>query len=416
MTQKKRQIFRSEVVEAMSSRHGEVILIRPISFRVITIFIAIILLLILTYLYLGEYTRAIPVKGVLKSRMGDTKIMAYQPGIVEALYVKAGDYVEKGTALYKVRTDKQGKDGSVNSKLVASLKESINLMKEKIVYQEELNELDIEDLTRSVQTLKQKSVYAQEEIEIKNDYKKLLTSELSIISKLRKNKQVSQTEYNAKYAQLLEVRLALKSLRRAKLEYIEQSETAEKSIRNITVQGKSMVVGYQQKLADLQRDLANKESDKSYIITAPKSGVVANVYVENGTFIQNNKTLMILQPKDNQLVAEIYIPTSAVAQVKPGRKINLRYQAFPFQKFGIFSGTVESISQTLIQPSQAEVSELVVSPSYRAIVTLDKQNIDFKNKAIKLQTGMLLDADIVGDTRSFFGWIFEPMMSTLNNG
>ncbi|NRD74909.1 HlyD family efflux transporter periplasmic adaptor subunit [Shewanella sp. VB17] len=415
MIKKKRQIFRTEVIEAMSSRHGEVILIRPISFSLISIFIVIILLVITLFLFFGEYTQATPVKGVLKSRTGDTEIMAYQPGIVEEIYLNEGDFVSQGTSLYKIRTDKQGESGSINNKLISSLKESIALINEKIIYQKELNKFDVEDLISAVRTLKQKAKLAQEEINIKNDYKKLLASELSIISKLRDKKQVSQTEYNAKYAQLLEARLVLKSLSRAKLNFLEQAKKTEKSIRNITVQGKSMVVGYQQNLANIQRDLANKESDRFYIITAPNDGIVANVFVRNGTFIEMNKPLMILLPKNHQLVAEIYIPTSAIGQVKIGHKINLRYQAFPFQKFGIFSGTIENISQTLIQPFQAEVSELVEAPSYRAIVMLNKQNIDIKNQAIKLQTGMLLDADIVGETRSFFGWIFEPMMTAQNN-
>ncbi|MFT5756930.1 MAG: membrane fusion protein [Alteromonadaceae bacterium] len=415
MIKKKKQIFRTEVIEAMSSRHGEIILIRPVSFSLITTFIVIILFIIFMFLSFGQYTRAIPVKGVLKSRTGDTKIMAYQPGIVEKIYIKEGDFASLGTPLYKIRTDRQGEGGSINNKLTSSLKKSIALMNEKILYQKELNQFDIEDLTRSVKVLKQKAMYVQEEIEIKNDYKKLLTSELSIISKLRVKKQVSQTEYNAKYAQLLEARLALKSLSRAKLEFLEQAETAKKRIRNITVQGKSMIVGYQQSLANLQRDLANKESDKFYILTAPSTGIVANVFVKTGTFIDVNKPLMVLLPENNQLVAEIYIPTSAIGQVKVGHQINLRYQAFPFQKFGIFAGTVENISQTLIQPFQAEVAELVEAPSYRAVVTLGQQNIDIKNKAINLQTGMLLDADIIGDTRSFFGWIFSPMMASLGN-
>ncbi|NVJ61930.1 MAG: HlyD family efflux transporter periplasmic adaptor subunit [Gammaproteobacteria bacterium] len=415
MTTKKRQIFRKEVINAMTSRHGEIVLIRPVSFTAVTVFIAFLLFCIFLFLIFGQFTRSIPVKGVLRSSQGDTEVMPYQPGIVDEMFVEEGQYAEKGTPLYKIRTDKQGEDGSVNTKLILSLKESIDLMHEKIAYQEELNELDIEELKRSIVTLKSKADNADEEIEIKNDYMKLLSSELSIISKLKAKKQVTQTEYNVKYAQLLEARLALKALKRSKLEFLERAESAEKNIRNITVQGKTMIVEYQQRLTDLQRELASKESDKFYIITAPKSGVAANVFAKKGTFVEVNKPLMVLQPKDNQLVAEVYIPTSAIGQVKVGNSIKLRYQAFPYQKFGMFAGEITNISSTLIQPYQAEVEELVEAPSYRAIVQLKQQNIDFKNTEIRLQTGMLLDADVIGDTRSMLGWIFEPVASSVGS-
>lgn len=399
----------------MTSRHGEIVLIRPIDFSHILIFIITLTLIVILYLTLGHYTRSIPVKGVLKSRAGETKIMAYQTGIVEDLYISEGDRVIKGSPLYKIKTDRQGVDGSVNKKLISSLKNSISLIEDKISYQEELNELEINDLINLEKQFKSKAVNIDEEIAIKRDYLNLLSSELSIISKLMQKKQVSQTEYNAKYAQVLDARLDLKTLSRTKIEYIEKSEVAGRSIRNITVRGKSMIVEYQQSMSMLKRQLASKESDDTYIISAPNTGYVANSFLEVGHFVELENPLLVLLPDNNELVAEVYIPTSAIGQVKLGQNINLRYQAFPYQSFGVFPGTIEEISQTLIQPFQAEVEILVEAPSYRAIVILEKQNIDIENSAVKLQTGMLLDADVIGDTRSMLSWIFGPIMTPSNN-
>ncbi|SFC48728.1 HlyD family secretion protein [Pseudoalteromonas denitrificans] len=415
MVKKKRQIFRTEVIEAMTARHGEVILIRPVSFSVIMGFILCILFMVLLFLSFGEYTRSIPVKGVLKSYAGDTEIMAYQPGVIEQMYIKEGAVVKQGDPIYKIRTDKQGKDGSVNNKLIDSITGSIALINKKINYQQELNKLEVEDITRAVATYRKKAVQTVEEIEIKKDYMKLLRSELSIISKLKASQQASQVEYNAKYAQVLEARLALKSLVRSRIELIDQAETSEKTKRNIKLQGKSMIVGYQQSVADLERDLANIESQQFYIINAPNSGIVANVLYRQGHFVEINKPLMVLLPEDDLLVAEIYIPTSAIGQMEVGQAINLKYHAFPYQKFGLFEGEISSISKTLIKPFQAEVEDLVQGPSYKATVALKNQNIGINNKkAIHLQTGMLLDADVIGDTRTMFGWIFEPVISLIS--
>ena len=55
------------------------------------------------------------------------------------------------------------------------------------------------------------------------------------------------------------------------IENDQKYSTSEKTKRNIKLQGKSMIVEYQQRVANLQRDLAEIESHKFYIINAPNS-------------------------------------------------------------------------------------------------------------------------------------------------
>lgn len=405
------KIFRTEVIEAMTAQHGEVILIQPIGFNLITGFIVAVLLTMLTFLYFAEYTESLPVKGILKSRDGEAKVMAYQPGIIERVYITEGDKVKQNDPLYKIRTDKQGEEGSVNTKLIDSIKQSIALIHQKISYQQQLDKLEIEDLTRSAVRFKKKAAQTMEEVEIKEDHMKLLDTELSILSKLKTTKQASQTEYNAKYAQVLEARLGVKTLKRNHSELLDKAQTAESATRNVKVQGQSMIVTYQQKLADLERELANQEADKFYVINAPRAGVVANIFFKGGHFVEVNKPLMTILPVDHQLVAEIYIPTSAIAYIKLGQAINIRYHAFPFQKFGLFDGHIEQISKTLIKPFQAADESLVNGPSYRATVTLSEQSVGTQS-SITLQTGMLLDADVIADTHSMLSWLFDSIFST----
>ncbi|WDE07858.1 HlyD family efflux transporter periplasmic adaptor subunit [Thalassomonas viridans] len=415
MAAKKRQLFRKEVIEAMTARHGDVVLIRPVSFTIITGFILILITIALAFFSLGQYTHSLPVKGVLKSKGGDTKVMAYQPGVIEEIYIREGDKVAQGDPLYRVRTERDGQGGTVNEKLISSIRGSIKLTEEKIDYQTKLNALELEDLARSAKSYTSKAQQRADEIEIKNDYLTLLKSELSILAKLKKAQQATQLEYNAKYAQVLEARLAIKSLTRERLNLLEQADTAEKNIRNTKLQGQSMVVGYQQTLENLQRELAQKEADRFYMITAPKAGVVANIYYHQGNFVEVNKPLMMLLPQDKELVAEVYITAGAIGQIEEGQSINMRYHAFPYQKFGMFKGKIASISKTLIDPYQAKVESLVEGPSYRATVTLEQQHITLNEKSVALQTGMLLDADVIGDSRSILGWIFEPILSSIEH-
>lgn len=412
MTQKKkRSIYRREVFEAQLTRHGDVLLIRPTSFTMVTGFIVALMVIIVLFLAFGRYTKSTPVKGILKTPAGVNKIMAYQPGVIESLLVKEGDTVAKDQPLYKIRTDRQGRDGSVTTEIAGSIEQSINLLKEKIAFQQDLNQLEQEQVSQKVITLSNEAKQVDSEITLQKDYLKLLSVELSEVEKLLKARQMSKSEYNGKYAQVLEKRINLKSLSRKKREFLTQSAAAQKQKRSIELKGSTMVVGYQEQLINLERELANTRADKFYYINAPNAGVVANIFYQQGHFAETNHPLMNLLPEDSELVAEIYIPTSAIGLVELEQAILLRYHAFPYQKFGLHSGQIKSISKTLIEPFQAEVESLIDVPAYRATVVLQQQQIDAHGKMMNLQPGMLLDADVIGDTRSLLAWVFEPILS-----
>jgi membrane fusion protein len=89
----------------------------------------------------------------------------------------------------------------------------------------------------------------------------------------------------------------------------------------------------------------------------------------------------------------------------------LRYQAYPYQKFGQHYGRVADISRSAL--NSADVIALTGNqsrqPLYRVTVNLDQQAISAYGKSQPLKTGMALNADILMDRRSLIEWAFEPI-------
>ena len=48
-------------------------------------------------------------------------------------------------------------------------------------------------------------------------------------------------------------------------------------------------------------------------------------------------------------------------------------------------------------------------PAYTAVVTLDRQDLSAYGDRMPLQTGILLQADIILDRQSLFGWLLDPL-------
>ena len=105
------------------------------------------------------------------------------------------------------------------------------------------------------------------------------------------------------------------------------------------------------------------------------------------------------------------MPTRAAGFIKPGQKVALRYQAFPYQRFGHHEGEVTRVGRSVIQPNETSLPVAVNEPVYRVTVKLPSQGVMAYGQAMNLQSGMGVDADIRLDTRRVIEWFFEPILS-----
>lgn len=98
-----------------------------------------------------------------------------------------------------------------------------------------------------------------------------------------------------------------------------------------------------------------------------------------------------------------------LAKAEPGDRVLLRYQAYPYQKFGHYGGKVIRVSRSAITPTTANGES--ADPYYRVLVALDQQSITAYGKQETLRPGMRLDADILDERRKLYEWVLEPLYS-----
>ena len=131
--------------------------------------------------------------------------------------------------------------------------------------------------------------------------------------------------------------------------------------------------------------------------------------IEPGQAVQVGQPLMSLLPDGSQLQAQLLVPSAAVGFIEPGDRVLLRYQAYPYQKFGHHGGKVIRVSRSAITPTSENGQG--TEPYYRVLVALDRQSITAYGKSEPLRPGMRLDADILGERRKLYEWVLEPLYS-----
>ena len=127
---------------------------------------------------------------------------------------------------------------------------------------------------------------------------------------------------------------------------------------------------------------------------------------------------MSIVPEHSELYANLYVPSKAAGFIKPGKKVVLRYQAYPYQKFGHAEGVIVSIAKTSLGKQEfAGLGQVFTNltlpnePVYLVKAKLDRQTITAYGEEKSLQIGMTLEADILHENKKLYEWILDPLYS-----
>lgn len=158
--------------------------------------------------------------------------------------------------------------------------------------------------------------------------------------------------------------------------------------------------------------MAQLHGQRAYVIKSPRAGYINNLQVRIGHQATTQQPLLTVVPKEASLTAHLLVPVAAAGFVEKGQSIRIRYDAFPYQKFGLYSGVVADISTSVLLPNElrdAPISTQV--PTYRLTATLDQTSVSAYGNTLELKSGMTFSADVRLAERSLLEWLLEPILS-----
>lgn len=166
---------------------------------------------------------------------------------------------------------------------------------------------------------------------------------------------------------------------------------------------------------ELQKELVNTDAQGEIIIRALSSGKVDSLSVTVGQMVNMGDSLAQIMPdKFSAFYLVIWVPNDAVPYITINDNVNIRYEAFPAEKFGQFSGTVRLISkapasQQEMQTYQgAPINRTSAIPYYKVMVRPDKQTIPYNGKTLYLENGMKAQTTLFLEKRKIYQWMLAP--------
>lgn len=404
-------MFREEAIEAKRHRLlGKVVVIQPESLYVISLAIVITFILLVIFLSNASYSRKVTVKGYLTPEKGVVKVYAQRSGTVEEFYVKAGDTVTSGDKIVRIRNSQSLSTGiELSVALEKELTVQISALEKELSAIRQLYDNDklriasqLSQLKRSLNAIQMAKKTSKHKLALKE-------RQLNNNEKLNAKGYLSDSHMDVVKEEYLST---LESYERLELELatiLVDVSVLESERRSLPEQTILKEVQIQREISKLHTQIIELGNQFEYIKKASESGVVTTIHPIIGGRASANTPLLSIIPEDSPFEIELLLPTRAAGFVQVGDKVKIRFDAFPYQKFGVRSGYVLNIDKALILPSDKILPITIDEAMYRVRAKLEDQSIDAYGASFPLKVGMSASADIILEERTLLEWLLDPI-------
>ncbi len=413
-------LFRREALDARQTNGlGDIVLVRPISFTVLTCLATALAVSVAAFFFFASYTKRSTISGQLVPVGGLVKVYVPQAGIVFETFVHEGQRVKRGEPLLTISSERYGSDAEPVqagiSRQLEHRRDSLRGELEKVL-RLQLDERD--SLSNKVASLQRELAILARQADSQQRLVALSSDATQRYQGLMDKGYISVDQLQQRQAELLGQRQALQGLERERAALQQQLTERRNELAGLGARQANQQADIQRQLSALEQNLAESEAKRTLLVTAPETGIATAVLADIGQTVDSSRPLLSIVPADAPLQAELYAPSKSIGFIKPGDSVLIRYQAYPYQKFGQYQGRVRSISRTSVPfaelarmagavPGLAKDGEQL----YRLQISLDKQMVTAYGQPRPLQSGMLLDADVLQDTRRLYEWVLEPLYS-----
>ena len=378
----------------------------------LTCLLAVMVCAAVGFLATGDYARKETVSGFLVPTVGVSKIFPPRQGLVTAVEVTEGQFVEAGAPLLTVQVGQSDGEGSdVDGAVLQALTRQRDALAEQISLEQARTQQERARLHDEMTGLDTETSALQAQLAQQHTRSEVAEEQVTKVRELVAQGYISVVEFKRRQDNYLAQRQNEAALVGQIVEKQSAANQQAHALDELSGQLAARVSVLRGAEADLEARLAETSGRRAYQLRAPVSGRVSALQARVGLVADPTIPQLAIVPAGSLLEAELLVPARAVGFVAPGQTVRVAYEAFPYQRFGLHSGRVRNVSGTLLRPAEIVGPMAVHDPSYRVTVTLDRQSIQAFGREFPLGADMTLKADIVFDRRSLLDWVLDPVRS-----
>lgn len=370
----------------------------------------------LTFVIAGTYTRRVNVTGEISTYPRAANVYSAVQGVVVKQFVTEGQVVAAGTPIYQIDVSKSTRSGVLSD----NQRRDINAQLARIAHI--ISRLESNKQATLAMLEKQKARYtaafahstdilrrAQEGIRIMKEnmenYRHYQTK--GLINKDQLTNQV------ALYYQQQNNLLGLSGQNE---QNALQITVLESQLHTQAAEFDNQIYQMELQRYELQKELLNIDAGGMIVVRALADGRIDSLSVTVGQMVNLGDSLLQVIPHEiDHYALVLWVPNDAIPYITVGDKVNVRYDAFPAEKFGQFAGIVSVISKSPASPQEMltyqgapKVALTAAVPYYKVIVRPKKQDIGYNGKRLSLENGMKAQSTLFLEERKIYQWMLSP--------
>jgi HlyD family secretion protein len=196
------------------------------------------------------------------------------------------------------------------------------------------------------------------------------------------------------------------SLKTSRLAILKSQEELNNRQREITAM-QAEITQTKNQLNALQLQLGQRT------IKSPTNGTIFTLPIARvGAVVQPSNIIAQIAPENTPLILKAQMPSQESGFLRLGLPVKLKFDAYPFQDYGIVEGKLTQISPD---------SKIIDTPEgktevFEVEVTLNQSYIQAQNKRIPLTAGQTATAEVIVRQRRLIDFILDPFRKLQNDG
>ncbi|MBH8565134.1 HlyD family efflux transporter periplasmic adaptor subunit [Nostoc sp. CENA67] len=253
------------------------------------------------------------------------------------------------------------------------------------------------------------------------------TAEESLISQEQAKSEATQAqlrlqEQMSRYQTTMNQ--ATEDIQQAKLRLQEQ----QSSYQGVVQAGKLAVLKNQEQLKDMQTQITSLESDiaqtqsqilslqlqlEQRVVRSPIDGTIFELPIQKpGPAVEAGQVIAQIAPNNTPLILKAQMPSEQSGFLKVGMPVKIKFDAYPFQDYGIVQGHVNWISPN----SKVQTNSENKIETYELDIVMDQPYIQVANKYITLTPGQTATAEVIVRQRRVIDFILDPFKKLQKGG
>lgn len=407
-------LFRQEALQFSAQQTlGNITTFQPVTLRVLTILLLAMTTAAGTYLWLGEYARRQTIYGYLEPEAGTVSIYADErQATITSVYVRNDDIVQKDQPLVQLEYPN---NVSGNTDTLTDILEELEARKSELSKQlerhEEYYETEEDHLHSRIDSLELELVQQDSLMQLQLDRVSVESTLLASMDRLRESRSIAEATYLQAVANKLELEKEVIAIEQRILQLQSAKDDAVHNLSQLPIQRADNQLQIEIQLSAIQQEIAEVVSRQDKVLLSPVSGRVSALQAKVGATTRNGLPLLVIVPETGTLQCILLVPSSAVGFLEIDQPVRLMIDAYPHQQFGTLSAALIDVSKTAIAPNELNSPIRVNEPIYLATAKLESEYFTAMGERRRLQSGMLLKADVILEKRSLIDWLLEPFYS-----